>query len=90
MQSFYSALKLIQFPLYAGVSAVTIAAGYGNTCIIEAGGGVKCWGATNYSILPGFSISVSYQTSPADIPGALHMHNTFVCFVAIDFTVQQE
>ena len=41
-----------------GVSAIAIALGWEHTCIIETGGGVKCWGWSN-------------ERSPKDVEGAL-------------------
>jgi hypothetical protein len=52
----------------AGVSATAIALGDGQTCAIEAGGGVKCWGNNAYGQL-GIG-SNEWQTSPVAVPGA--------------------
>ncbi len=52
----------------AGVSATAIAPGVFHTCVIEAGGGVKCWGSNGIGQL-GIG-STSDQTSPVAVPGA--------------------
>jgi hypothetical protein len=51
----------------AGVSATAIAVGGIHSCVIEAGGGVKCWGANNNGQL-GIG-STEGQTSPVSVPG---------------------
>ncbi len=52
----------------AGVSATAIALGYRHTCVIEASGGVKCWGSNTFGQL-GIG-SKGFQTSPVAVPGA--------------------
>ncbi len=51
----------------AGVSATAIALGYAHTCVIEAGGGVKCWGSNGNGQL-GIGNNVQ-QTRPVSVPG---------------------
>jgi hypothetical protein len=55
-------------PFLVGVSATAIALGHSHTCVIEAGGGVKCWGANGFGQL-GIG-STTFQTSPVAGPGA--------------------
>jgi hypothetical protein len=45
--------------------------GYFNMCVIEGGGGVKCWGLKNFLILLDSASPVEddYQASPAELPG---------------------
>ena len=52
----------------AGVSATAIALGFYHTCVIEAGGGVKCWGSNGNGQL-GIG-STDGQTSPVVVTGA--------------------
>jgi hypothetical protein len=54
--------------LTAGVSAIAIACGDSHTCIIAAGGGVKCWGYNGHGQL-GIG-STSNAWSPVDVTGA--------------------
>ncbi len=54
--------------LAPGVSVSAIASGYGHTCAIVEGGGVKCWGYNRNGQL-GIG-SDTQQTSPVDVPGA--------------------
>jgi alpha-tubulin suppressor-like RCC1 family protein len=53
------------FPMPPGVSAIAL--GESDTCAIEAGGGVKCWGWNGYGQL-GIG-STSDETSPVAVPG---------------------
>ncbi len=50
-----------------GISASAIALGDMHTCVIEAGGGVKCWGNNMFWQL-GIG-STDDQTSPVAVPG---------------------
>ncbi len=56
--------KTLLYPL-AGLSAVTITAGYYHTCAIAIGGGVKCWGYNEQGQL-GIG-SYEDQNWPADV-----------------------
>ena len=63
------------FPL-AGIAATTIALGRSHTCVIVAGGGVKCWGLNDDGQL-GIGNTVQ-QNSPANVPlGAGNMRRIY-------------
>ncbi len=56
-----------QLPSTSGVNAIALSLGYGHTCVIVAGGGVKCWGLNDHGQL-GIRSTV-YLHSPTDLPG---------------------
>ena len=57
-------------PFPTGVSAVALDC-RGHTCVIEDGGGVKCWG-NNYDGQLGISrSSLDMQLSPVQVPGTM-------------------
>ncbi len=64
---FYSSASHNIFAPMSGVSAIAIASGEQHTCVIVAGGGVKCWGWNGYGQL-GIGITGD-RYSPADVPG---------------------
>ena len=49
----------------SGFSAVAIALGQYHTCVIVAGGGVKCWGYNGYGQLGIYNYNTQY--SPVDV-----------------------
>ena len=53
--------------LKSGITAVT--AGYGHSCALTTGGGVKCWGRNDSGQLGDGEMSATLHLTPIDVPG---------------------